>query len=329
VEKDGRVSTAYAILETSVPSAAGALYRLASLGFSAIPGFKADLAGWDAAMSASIPLPPENSLSAPSLVIAEKRGAFLLGLGSAEDFGKTLGASPESREYADTENIGEVFVSPKLFDVAINYVNDFANSAKSNMSARDVEIKDLLTGSIAGIRDSFVLAGGGVGPSGRGYVKLALPQGKEPIKSLFADVFVPWLEFAAKEQSAAAAHGAAEEAAQIINDLRNLKSAALLHYVDNAAWLTQENIQELDKYMDRQIVSGDKYERVIIGGEYDDASGNKRVNIGVKLRPDAASGAPDVRRQLANRAKDMGLLENADSLDIYSDSSLEVYINMR
>jgi general secretion pathway protein G len=332
VEKDGRVSTAYAALETNVPGAAGALYRLASLGFSAIPGVRADLTGWDSAMSASIPLPLEDALPAPSLVMAEKRGAFLIGLGNAEDFGKTLAVSAESREYVGTENIGEVFISPKLFDVAISYINDFADSEKSNMSARDTEIKDLLTDSIAGIRDSFVLLGGGVRPSGRGYVKLTLPEGKEPIKSLFADVFVPWLEFAAAEQSMTEQRTAAAEAAEAtktINDLRNLKAAALMYYGDNLTWPTQDDVQELDKYTDRPIVSGDRYERVIIGGEYDDENGGKRVNIGVELRHVDISGAPGVRQQLADRAEKTGLLEKSDGLDIYSGSSLEVYMNMR
>jgi general secretion pathway protein G len=326
VEKEGRVSTAYAALETNVPSAAGALYLLANLGFAAIPGVRADLTGWDSAMSAVIPLPLEDLLPAPSLVIAERRGAFLIGLGNAEDFGKTLDVSAEYGDYIGTENIGEVLVSPKLFDVAISYINDFAGSEKSNLSERDMEIKDLLTDSIAGIRDSFVIAGGGFRPSGRGYIKLTLPEGKEPIKSLFSDALVPWLEFAVEERSVSADE---TEASQIINDLRTLKSAALLYYGDNLEWPTQEDVQELDKYTDSPIVSGDRYERVIIGGEYNDDGGGERVNIGVKLRPGDTFDTPGIRQELADMAENAGLLENADSLDNYSGSSPEVYMNMR
>jgi general secretion pathway protein G len=325
VEKDGNVSTAYAVLETNIPNAAHAVYRLADMGFATIPGVRTGVAGWDSAMSAPIPLPLEDSRPAPSLVIAEKRGAFLVGLGNAEDFGKTLDIPAESLDYVSAENIGEFLISPKLFDVAINYVNYFTDSRKSSISAEDEKIKNLVIHSIAGVRDSFVLLGGGAGPSGRGYVKLTLPEGKDPIKSLLADVFVPWLELAAAGQNTA---DDSAEATKIINDLRNLKSAALLYFGDNLAWPTQAEVRELDKYSDRPIVSGDRYERVIIGGEYDDDSGVKRANIGVELRPET-NGTPGIRQKLADRAQDTGLLENADSLDSYSGSSPEVYMNMR
>ena len=325
VEKDDRVSAAYALLETNIPSAANALYKLADMLFVTIPGSRADIAGWNSAMSAAIPLPWKDSQPAPSLVIAEKPGAFLVGLGNAEDFGKTLDVPAESLDYVNTENIGELFISPKLFDVAISYINYFADSKKSVMSPEDAKVKDLMIGSMAGARDSFALLGGGVRPTGRGYVRLALPEGKDPIKSLFADVFVPWLEFAAAGQNTAADSA---EATRIINDLRNLKSAALLYYGDNLKWPAQDDVLELDKYLDRPIASGDRYERVIIGGEYDDASGNKKANIGVKLRP-GSNSTPAILEKLAGRAADAGLLENADSLDSYGGSSLEVYMNMR
>jgi general secretion pathway protein G len=283
------------------------------------------MAGWDSAMSVPIPLPWEDSRPAPSLVIAKKRGVFLLGLGNVEDFGKTLGVPAEYLEYADAENIGEVFVSPKIFDVMINYVNYIADSRESYMSREDVEIKNLAVDSMAGVRDSFVSLGGGAGPSGRSYVKLTLPEGKDPIKSLFADVFVPWIEFAALEAGGATDSA---EATRIINDLRTLKSAALLYFGDNLKWPTQTDVRELDKYMDSPIVSGDRYERVIIGGEYEDDSGAKRVNIGVELSP-GDNDTPGIREKLADEADDIGLLERADSLDNYTGSSLEVYMNMR
>jgi general secretion pathway protein G len=327
VEKDGRVSTAYAALETNVPSAANALYRLGEMLFAMSSGSKAKIAGWDTAMSAPIPLPLGDSQPAPSLVIAEKRGVFLVGLGEAEDFGKTLGVSSEGFDYVNTENVGELFISPKLFDAAISYINFFyfMEAETSSPTPEDERIKDLLISSVAGVRDSFVSMGGGLRPSGRGYVKLSLPEGKDPIRSLFADVFVPWIELAAAEQNAST-DGA--KAAGIITDLRNLKAAALMYYADNAAWPAQSDVWKLDEYMGSPLVSGDRYKRVIIGGEYDDGSGGKKVNIGVELSP-GDSDTPGIRKELADRAGDTGLFESAGSSDRYSGSSSQVYMNMR
>ncbi|MDR3164740.1 MAG: hypothetical protein LBU13_04105 [Synergistaceae bacterium] len=352
VEKDGRVSTAYAAIETNVPNAADALYKLAGLGFLMLPGGKiSNIAGWNSAMSAPLPLPLEGvTWPIPNLVTAGKPGVFLVGLGNAEDFGKTLDVQAECLDYMDTKNIGEMFISRKIFDVAINYVNFFADLKPSYISPEDMKVKDLAIGVMSEIRDFFVFLGGSVKPSGRGYVKLTLPEGKDPIKSLFAAVLLPCIELAlletndatdnagaadiiiGKEQSQTsqqnyAADGA--EATRIINDLRILKSAALTYYGDNLEWPTQADVKELDKYTDRPIVSDDRYEQVMIGGEYEDGSGVKRTNIGVKLRPEY-NGAPGIREELAGKAEDTGLLESADSsVNFYSGSSLEVYMNMR
>jgi hypothetical protein len=94
----------------------------------------------------------------------------------------------------------------------------------------------------------------------------------------------------------------------------------LLYYGDNLKWPTQANIQELDKYTGRPIVSSGRYEWVRIGV--------KSANIGVKLRPEN-NGTPGIRKKLADKAADTGLLAREDSLASYSGSSLEVYMNMR
>ncbi|MDR0651746.1 MAG: hypothetical protein LBG12_00420 [Synergistaceae bacterium] len=333
VEKGGRISTAYAALETNVPEAAGALYELAELLFISISrGGRVGIRGWDSAMSAPIPLPWEDSQSALSLVIAKnnERGTFLVGLGNTADFGtavgpgtedgsgKTVDIPAEAIDYVNTENIGEFFISPKIFDVAINYVNEFANPRKPYISQEDIKVKDMVVDGMAEFRDSFHFLGGGVRPSGRGYVNLSMAEGKNPTKLLL----VPMMMLATENATDSA------EATKIINDLRNLKSAALLYYGDNLEWPAQEDVLELDEYLDRPLVSGGRYERVIIGDEYVDGSGNKRVNIGVELRP-GGNGATAVRKKLASKAEDSGLFGNADSLDYYSGSSLEVYMNMR
>jgi general secretion pathway protein G len=117
------------------------------------------------------------------------------------------------------------------------------------------------------------------------------------------------------------------EATKIINDLRTLKAACLLYYWDNLAWPAQGDVGKLDRYADRPLVSGGRYERVIIGGEYEDNDGVKRVNIGVKLFP--SMGTLGVRRKLETKARDTGLLNGAEGLEPYKKESMEVFINMK
>jgi general secretion pathway protein G len=116
------------------------------------------------------------------------------------------------------------------------------------------------------------------------------------------------------------------EAVKIINDLRNLKSASLLYYGDNLEWPTQGDIEELDDYMDRPLVSSGRYEQVIIGDEYKDDSGNTRVNVGFRLSQNTAT--PGIRKKLESRAEETGILSGSDSMAPYK-GDLSVFINMR
>jgi hypothetical protein len=323
VEKDGRVSAAYAALDTNILNAANTLYRLASLLFGGLGG-RADIAGWDSAVSVPVPMPWDDSWLPHNLVIAEKRGAFLVGLGDAESFGKTLDISADYPDYVNAENIGEFVISPKIFDLAINHLN-YLGSQKQDLPPEKARMIDFLTRSMTGARDSFAFLGGGVRPSGHGYVKLTMREGKDPIKSLIGDVFIPYIELAAAEMDIADDRS---KAIQIINDLINLKTAALSYYGDNTEWPAQADVRELDNYSDSPIVSDGRYERVIIGDEYADGSGGKRVNIGVKLSS-GDSARPGILRSLADMADKAGLLESAGGLDSYGGSSPEVYMNIR
>jgi len=118
------------------------------------------------------------------------------------------------------------------------------------------------------------------------------------------------------------------EATKIINDLRNLKAACLLFYGDNLRWPAQDDLEELDNFMDRPIVASGRYEKAIIGPEYEDAAGNKRANVGLALRPEN-NGAAGIRWKLAARARDTGLLNGEDNMEPYEVDSMTVYMNMR
>jgi general secretion pathway protein G len=127
------------------------------------------------------------------------------------------------------------------------------------------------------------------------------------------------------------------ETAKIINDLRSLKGAALLYYVDYRKWPTDAQKASLDIYTDRQVISlvmaGDpnrRYDAISIGANYTDSlTGAEKANIGVTLMP-TGNGTEGVRKKLENRALQSGLLRSATSgSDVYTASGMEVWVNMK
>jgi general secretion pathway protein G len=119
------------------------------------------------------------------------------------------------------------------------------------------------------------------------------------------------------------------EATKIVNDLRNLKSAALLYYGDTQKWPTNSDVKSLDRYTDRPVTDGKRYKTVTIGAEYtDSATGITRTNIGIELYPDG-NGAQGVQKKLEAKAADAALLAGASSSSLYVAGSTEVWVNMR
>jgi general secretion pathway protein G len=119
------------------------------------------------------------------------------------------------------------------------------------------------------------------------------------------------------------------EATKIINDLRNLKSAALLFYGDNNFWPTTSTITSLDAYSDRPIVAASpmRYSNFTVGTEYPDASGVARTNIGFDLIANT-NGSAGIQRKLAQKATDTGLIGTANTDTKYA-SGVSVFMNMR
>jgi general secretion pathway protein G len=116
------------------------------------------------------------------------------------------------------------------------------------------------------------------------------------------------------------------EATKIINDLRNVKSAALLYYGDNLTWpSTTDDVKSLDRYADRSFE--DRY-TVTIGSEFTDTAGGitvTRVRIGLTPTKGLTAG---VKSKLATKAKDAALFEAASGTTPYATGST-VYMNMR
>jgi general secretion pathway protein G len=122
------------------------------------------------------------------------------------------------------------------------------------------------------------------------------------------------------------------EATKVINDLRNLKSAALLYYGDNNTWPTGSQATVLNRYSDRPIVKANASDTVgryvvTIGGEYTDDGGNYRVNLGVTL--EAAAKETGVQKKLASKAASTGLLSSEKNATAPYSTGTVVWMNMR
>jgi general secretion pathway protein G len=124
------------------------------------------------------------------------------------------------------------------------------------------------------------------------------------------------------------------EATKVINDLRNLKSAALLFYADNNQWPTSANLASLDQYTDRPMVADSiannndsRYAGVQLGTEYQDSQGNWRQNIGVTLKN--ASATAGVKKKLIGKAKDSGLYEGVNGDTVFNGTGNIISMNMR
>jgi general secretion pathway protein G len=117
------------------------------------------------------------------------------------------------------------------------------------------------------------------------------------------------------------------EATKVINDLRNLKSAALLYYGDTLKWPTGAEVASLDQYSDRPIVkaSPSRYVSVKIGSQYTDDDSITRANIGVELKSDTVG----VQKKLASKAADSGLLGSEQKANVIYTGGTSVWMNMR
>jgi general secretion pathway protein G len=120
------------------------------------------------------------------------------------------------------------------------------------------------------------------------------------------------------------------EATKIVGDLRSLKSAAVLFYVDHMEWPTNADIPSLDNYADRPIFAAvpPRYSYISIGTHYVDAAGRERVNLGIGLFADG-NGSPGIQKKLATKARETGILgSESDAAALYTGGA-DVFINLR
>ena len=114
----------------------------------------------------------------------------------------------------------------------------------------------------------------------------------------------------------------------IVDDMRNLKSAALMFYGDELRFPTAADAVSLDKYLARPFLTG-AWRRypALLSGSAVDSLGGTRDFIGLKM--DENNCTESVQSRLSNYAKGAGLWQiNGRAADIYS-GGLDIYLAIR
>ena len=130
-------------------------------------------------------------------------------------------------------------------------------------------------------------------------------------------------------------------ATKIINDVRNLKSAAMMYYLDNKTWpggnpnnpYAEGNVfsnipgngsdwvASLEKYLDRSL-DKDRYQLLVIYGK----SNTKEQLIGLQIYSHVLKAG--VQKKLQQSARDAGLFQNFG--EVYKDNDRrDVLMSMR
>ncbi|MDR1509728.1 MAG: type II secretion system GspH family protein [Synergistaceae bacterium] len=118
------------------------------------------------------------------------------------------------------------------------------------------------------------------------------------------------------------------ESIKVINDLRNLKGAALMFYMDNNSWPTGNPVNaavasSLDRYMDRSfIATNPRYAAVWVTSA--EVGGIERTLIGVTLTGNSAKSG--VQQKLAGNALQSGLYSAPGAA--YTAGGLRIGMNM-
>ena len=135
----------------------------------------------------------------------------------------------------------------------------------------------------------------------------------------------------AVRNSAPAPNSAAVDAMaarMVVDDMRNLKSAALMFYVDELKFPTSLDAVSLDKYLASPFLTGAwrRYPSLLSGSAVDSLGGTRDF-IGLKM--DENTCTEGVQSRLANYAKKAGLWQiNGRAADIYS-GGLDIYLAIR
>jgi len=113
------------------------------------------------------------------------------------------------------------------------------------------------------------------------------------------------------------------EATKVINDLRNVKGAALMYYAENNSWpgaaAAIDATTSIEPYMDRSFDVA-KYGQVQVGAEL--ADGRQFIGFPTLTVPNG------VKNKLASKATDSGLF-GTNAGGNYTNASAGVFMNMK
>ncbi|MDR1133719.1 MAG: hypothetical protein LBL05_06115 [Synergistaceae bacterium] len=119
-----------------------------------------------------------------------------------------------------------------------------------------------------------------------------------------------------------------KEPTRIINDLRNLRSAAHMFFKEFETWPLPGQEASLDAFCGRPTVLAKppRFAKVALIDKPPDADDTPELYIGVELIPQK-NEATSIQEDLARRAKSVGLLQQPVSGDVYK-SGLSVYMQV-
>jgi hypothetical protein len=151
------------------------------------------------------------------------------------------------------------------------------------------------------------------------YAKAIYAEDDEMITVLRQAMSVSGMAPAADPQNVDKPYGAMVKASagawatKIWNDLRNLRHAAMLFFIDNNKWPIQAEAPALySPFMDRKLVGARQtlYKKVLISEEVKDWDGKMRAYIGVELfENQQGTSAPDIKELLAIKAEGYGIYD--------------------
>ncbi|MDR3166248.1 MAG: DUF4339 domain-containing protein [Synergistaceae bacterium] len=176
-EKGGRAQTAYLLLETDATESLNKFWWTYAPFAAMLGGEPIKLDGWNSAISIHIPFYGGTSAN---IILGHKRGTLLLGIGEAANFSKNVPLKREYQDYISPENVANIIVSPKFYDILLGLMDEFSFGAAMDDDAY-IEVKNALIA----LCNSFQLFCGNLKPSGHANGKLVLTKGGDPTEAAF------------------------------------------------------------------------------------------------------------------------------------------------
>jgi hypothetical protein len=171
------VQTAYLLLETDAAESLDNFWWTYAPFTAMLGGEPIKLDGWGSAISIYIPFYGGEGVN---IVLAHKRGSLLLGIGETANFSKSVPMELEYKNYVSPENVANIIVSPKFYDLLLELIDEFSLDPAGD----DNTYKGMKNALIA-FRNSFQLFCGNVKSSGYANGKLVLTEGGDPTEAVF------------------------------------------------------------------------------------------------------------------------------------------------